>query len=272
MPATAVVSSMHLGAGVPRSIHQTFKYHLAPGNFTNPIWEASFTAWRHFFPEGHRDSEYSYTMWSDAELSAFFEEHCQPVVGRMPYLISNIFLADIGRYCVLWKLGGIYADLDYEPRANFYNRFAPDKTTLVESPYAGETFQNSLMSAPPGQPFLLEVMRKAHGHVASGMNDANDATGPRLLDVVIDSQCCGTVARLPCQEFHKSPHPLGADEAKGCGVLDKESVHDVLGIHWGTCSWCHGSAGSQVTLGKGVDKLFQELFLASRPNYSLPSL
>ena len=56
------------------------------------------------------------------------------------------------------SVGGVYADLDYEPLENFWDYIPKDKVGLVESPYLyAEIVQNSFMSSPKEDPFWLNV-------------------------------------------------------------------------------------------------------------------
>lgn len=265
------------GEGVPRLIHQTFKTRLTTngsGTFPNPVWQMSEESWRKFFPaQGGSDGAeissgpaYQYRMWSDDDIVAFFAEHCEPQVGQLPQYDNKISLSDIGRYCILWKLGGIYSDLDYEPRAHFYDHFAKDRVSLVQSPYRSETFQNSLMASPPGMSYWLDALRQALRRQHSE-GDANDRTGPRLLESLAASHDPSVVHMLPCKDFQRATHNWNVDAKKACGMLDSSNVKTVLGIHWGTWSWIDQS---KVGLGKDAsgetDSLFKSCFGQLHPD------
>lgn len=55
-------------------------------------------------------------------------------------------------------LGGVYADMDYEPLVNFWRYIPKDRVAFVESPFKyAELVQNSFMSSPKGDPFWESV-------------------------------------------------------------------------------------------------------------------
>lgn len=254
--------------GVPRVIHQTFKTHIQ-GKFPNPVWQMAEESWKKYFPEGNGTDQYQYVQWSDDEILSFFTQNCEPEVGPLPAYSNNISVSDLARYCILWKRGGIYADLDYEPRANFHERLAPDRVSLVQSPYKGETFQNSLMSSPPGMPYWLDVLSQAMLRHHSPAGDANEMTGPRLLETLPATHDPEVIRMLPCREFQRATHTGGMDATKNCGMLNLSNAKEVLGIHWGTWSWVQVES-----VGKGHDasaetsRLFAQLFGELHPHVS----
>merc|ERR1719487_1439113 len=98
----------------------------------------------------HDDADLAYCIQD--EFPGFLTEFLQ--MRLPPFKIET---ADAGRYCILWKYGGIYADLDYEATRNFYDQLPSGKVSLDESPYeeniklASEGMlqvQNALMASP----------------------------------------------------------------------------------------------------------------------------
>ena len=58
---------------------------------------------------------YEYVYFSDAEAESFTHKECGDRVWRAYLsLRPGAFRADLWRYCVLWKLGGVYLDTDFE--------------------------------------------------------------------------------------------------------------------------------------------------------------
>ena len=59
-------------------------------------------------------------------------------------------------YLILYKYGGIYADMDYMCFKNFYNILPKNKISISESPYKeNEEIQNALMISPPNNSFCV---------------------------------------------------------------------------------------------------------------------
>merc|ERR1740138_629621 len=96
------------------------------------ITYVSWKSWQKFFPA----PEYRTMVSSDADL-----EQC--IVDEFPDFkpfwdrLVGVEKGDAGRYCMLYKHGGIYADFDYEARTNFYDEVNAESNsvTLLEACY-----------------------------------------------------------------------------------------------------------------------------------------
>lgn len=224
-------------AEVPKIVHFMFKKDLTLSNaqWPNPVWKASFESWRKHFPE----PEYMYRFWTDSTIDRFFKDSCSEHYVLFQTYTKEIYKSDLSRYCILKNMGGIYADLDYEPRVNFYNDLTPNKVSLIQSAYHHEEFQNALMAAPVGDKFthywnglfdLAELRRQFNeGPV--------EATGPKLLDDYPLNSDVSLVNKLSCSHYQPKIHMDGQPVKKECGYLTAETARKVKGIHWGTVSW-----------------------------------
>ena len=132
---------------IPKIIHQT-----APADKSkwNPIWNKCQYSWLKYFPA----PEFTYKMWTDEDLD-------QLIINDFPWFYDtyksypkNIHRIDIARYFILYKHGGIYADMDYECFENFYDKLDLYKVNITESPlHTVEFIQNSLIMSPSNFPF-----------------------------------------------------------------------------------------------------------------------
>lgn len=244
-----IMDSIHKGkpmittvAGrIPKIVHHIYKLDLSHGPWPNKIWQASFNSWLHHFPE----PEYEHLFWPDTNASEFFRLRCPDHYATYRSAQRDIVRADLARYCILSSLGGIYADMDYEPRKNFYDRLVPGAVNLVQSPYSSETFQNSLMASNPGNDYWGRLLNLAVGRTRK-KNDVLLVSGPQLLEGLSDTHDPKKVHMLPCNEFQRATHsyPLEAQSArrKHCRLLQASDADDgtLMGIHWGTVSWLGG--------------------------------
>jgi hypothetical protein len=241
---------------IPRLIHHVYKYDISAGPWPSMIWEIAYNAWLEFYPAPW----FKHIFWDDANVTRFFKEKCADhyslyanacdrgtctmCVGAQ---CSEIVRSDLSRYCILKNMGGIYADLDYEPRTNFYDDLDPTKVNLVQSPYSSETFQNSLMASVPHHPYWDKVLSMAVKNDKQ-YTDVLTISGPRLLESVEDTLDPKVIHPLPCNEFQRATHSgeLKAAARKHCRKLVPAAVNDrtLKGIHWGTISWQHGSIES----------------------------
>lgn len=184
---------------IPLLIHQT-----APANRFkwSPIWETCQQSVMDHF-EG-----FTYKLWSDEDLEKLIRTSYPWFLQHYLSYPSTIMRVDAARYFVLEKYGGIYIDMDFEIHKNFYSQLPHDKVSIVESSYREtETYQNSLMASPPRHPFWNEVFRELHSTYDYYKESVLDATGPRMLDRVIE-RTKTPIYVLPAFQYNPRPSSL----------------------------------------------------------------
>jgi hypothetical protein len=222
---------------VPKIVHHIYKYDISSGPWPNTIWEQSFLAWKKWFPE----PEYRHIFWSDQKTAEFVNTQCAKFSSAFENESRDIVKSDFSRYCILWRLGGIYADLDYMPLKNFYADLKPGMVSLIQSPYHSETFQNSLMASPPHMKYWEKLMDLARFTMKA--SNVLLAAGPQLLEILPLTRNASLINTLPCNEFQRATHLAEAERTsavrKGCKLLRPQDADDVeiKGIHWGTVSY-----------------------------------
>lgn len=196
---------------LPKIIHQQWKTIQIPqaGKYTE--WRQ---AWIDLYPE---PEGYTHILWTDETMRQLIATHYPWFLSIYDGYKYNIQRADVARYFILHFVGGLYADLDYQPLVNFWNRIPKDRVSLIESPYKyNEHHQNSLMASPKGDIFWKQVFDalRLQGTAANNSNGAVFAvTGPQFLDKVARRQQGGAQQpfyTLPCENFHRVPfvqHP-----------------------------------------------------------------
>ena len=164
---------------IPKIIHQT-----APANKEkwHPIWVEYQKTWHTYFPS----PEYEYKMWNDDDLENLIKNDFPDFYSIYKNYNKNIKRIDIARYFILYKYGGIYADMDYKCFKNFYDLLPKDKISITESPYPNNEFiQNALMASPAKHPFWLKVIEESKNRTNYPVLVS---TGPVLLsDVYFDN-------------------------------------------------------------------------------------
>jgi len=185
----------------PKIIHQQWK--------TTKIPDGVYSKWSAKFKELFPEPEYKHMLWTD-------ENALELIKNEFPFFLSahnkyefGIQRADAARYFVLYKYGGLYADLDYEPLVNFWDHLPKDRVALVESPYLyNEKSQNSLMSSPVRDPFWNETFALL---IERKDKPVLQATGPMFLDSLM-KRVTETYSLLPCENFQRLPLHLSAEE------------------------------------------------------------
>lgn len=177
-------------------IHQT-----APSNrfHWSPIWEKCQDSVMENF------QGFVYKMWSDDDLEYLIRSQYPWFLQHYQSYSSTIMRVDAARYFILHAYGGIYIDMDFEVHHNFYSQLPQEKVSIVESPYhETEKHQNSLMASPAKHPFWNEVFRELLSTYDYYKESVLDATGPRMLDRVIE-RVETPIHILPTRYYN--PHP-----------------------------------------------------------------
>eukprot|EP00931_Biecheleriopsis_adriatica_P109338 TRINITY_DN83597_c0_g1_i1.p1 TRINITY_DN83597_c0_g1~~TRINITY_DN83597_c0_g1_i1.p1 ORF type:complete len:266 (-),score=26.85 TRINITY_DN83597_c0_g1_i1:40-837(-) len=193
----------------PKIIHMMFKFEPTTYGRTawpNPIWRQSHESWHKYFPE----PEYMYYFWTDEMIDAHFAQFCPNHIFMYQGVSHSISKSDLARYCILKVYGGIYADLDYEPRANFFGDLSISRINFLESPYHIEDFQNALMTSPvcpEAIRYWTKALEVAEARINSGeSSDPTKVTGPGVLYALPESRNASVVNVLPCKVFNRKVH------------------------------------------------------------------
>jgi mannosyltransferase OCH1-like enzyme len=139
---------------IPKIIH-----HIAPKDTKkqHPIWKICYNSWLKQFPE----PEYKHMMWNDGDIDNLvknnFPQHWN-LYTSFPFHILKI---DFSRLCILYRYGGIYADMDMYCYQNFYSDLNNNEVFLIQEnkgKVIQDRVQNSLMCAVKNSSFFLECM------------------------------------------------------------------------------------------------------------------
>lgn len=127
--------------------------------------------------------KFTYYLFDDKDCRKFIKNNFDSsVVEAFDCLIPGAYKADLWRYCVLYKKGGIYLDIKYRPYNNF--RFI----SLTEKEHFcldvdKENIYNALMVCKAGNDILLKAINQIAINVKNRYygNSPLDITGPGLL-------------------------------------------------------------------------------------------
>ncbi|RKD91694.1 glycosyltransferase family 32 protein [Mangrovibacterium diazotrophicum] len=88
---------------IPKIIHQTWKDEQIPGE------------WIPYVDKVKRlNSGWTYKLWTDEAMQKFVEDEFPDFLERYLGFSRNVMRADAFRYLIMYKIGGVYLDLDYE--------------------------------------------------------------------------------------------------------------------------------------------------------------
>lgn len=227
---------------IPRIIHQTWKTADIP---------AAYRGFQRNWTRHHPD--HAYRLWTDEDLDRLVADdfpHLLPLYRSYREPISR---ADLGRYLVLLRHGGIYADLDCDclrplrplvDGAEFVIGTEPaSHLALDKAVRRGLTriLCPSVIASVPGHPFWHHVV----GHIVAARDeeDVLDATGPFLMTRACDS--FGEPHRLTVLPPHVF-YPADKDDCWKGRVFDLEfwerTTRDAYALHYWDGTWFRGGA------------------------------
>jgi inositol phosphorylceramide mannosyltransferase catalytic subunit len=136
-------------AGIPKIIHQTYGSHDLPEALRRNVADlkASNPGW-------------DYRFYDDAAIEAFLLEHYDPAIHALYQRINPRYgaaRADIFRYLVVYKLGGVYIDIK--------SRFLRPIDEVLRG---DEAFILSQWSNGPGQKYEGFGLKREVAHIAGG--------------------------------------------------------------------------------------------------------
>jgi inositol phosphorylceramide mannosyltransferase catalytic subunit len=124
---------------------------------------------------------YQTEFYDDAQCDTFIREEFPEFYEQYQRLPLKVMKADIWRYCIIYKYGGIYADTDTVCLTN--PSILLQDAELVIVPEESSFFCQWVFSAPAGSPFLKSVLdvfmeRMKETPVIKGEHIVHHLTGP----------------------------------------------------------------------------------------------
>lgn len=135
---------------IPKIIHQTWKTERLPA------WARRlYASWSTHNPD------YQHWLWTDQDLRALIETDFPWFLDTYDSFPLTIQRVDAARYFILYKYGGVYADLDFECYKSLDDfTESDDSIILSKSSNIGSVVTNALMMSAPGQEFWLHLARR----------------------------------------------------------------------------------------------------------------
>lgn len=168
---------------IPKIIHQTWKTSEVP------------KTWKPFVDKVQSlNSDWEYRLWSDSDNDDFVKEHYPDFYPVFKGFQKNIMRADVIRYLIMDKIGGVYLDLDYEMLSPF--DFGDESLVLPKNRSLAfgdnrDALGNCVFASEAGHPFWKDVIKDLSDNppVVNDYNEVIGATGPQLLTrVFYDNQ------------------------------------------------------------------------------------
>ena len=129
--------------------------------------------------------EFEYHLYDEQERRKFIVKNFEnDVVKAYDALIPGAYKADLWRYCVLYKHGGIYLDIKYHTVNGFKLVSITDKEYFIRDiKPSGSGIYNALIVSKPGNEKLMNSINEIVKNVKNKYygNNSLEPTGPLLL-------------------------------------------------------------------------------------------
>jgi mannosyltransferase OCH1-like enzyme len=126
---------------------------------------------------------FKYYLYDDDDCRNFIENNYRrEVLWAFDSLIPGAYKADLWRYCVLYKLGGIYLDIKYKQINDFkFINLTEKEHWVLDKDNSG--IYNALMVCLPGNEILIKAINQIVENVRNKFYGSSclDPTGPGLL-------------------------------------------------------------------------------------------
>lgn len=155
---------------------------------------------------------WEYRFWTDADLLKFFQNERPDLLDLFLSYPRPVQRADLARYCILERFGGVYADVDTCCLASLEPLAEDSRVVLCEEPPShwghahirgmARLWFNGTMAGPAGHPFWKEVINLCRTMADRRAGDVLETTGPLLLSAAV--------------EYHSNPEALALNS---CGLF-----------------------------------------------------
>jgi len=127
--------------------------------------------------------KFNYFLYDDNDCREFIQNNFpKEVLYAYDNLIPGAYKADLWRYCILYKKGGIYVDIKYQPINNFkFINLTENEHWVLDMDGFG--IYNALIVSKPENSILIKAIYQIVENVNNKYYGSNclDPTGPYLL-------------------------------------------------------------------------------------------
>lgn len=194
--------------GIPRIIHQVWNDHRVPTEFDafRASWIRENVGW-------------DYQLWTFDDGAQLIARHYPRLMGAFCSLPKVVQKADLLRYVILHRYGGVYADMDAECVRPFDHLIdgADFVAGFEQKDYPSVC--NAILCSLPGHPALAAILRWLEGCVDRTTIDANDVshvfatTGSVAITPLILANATDRTRIYPPSVFY----PFSWAEKEKCG-------------------------------------------------------
>ena len=136
------------------------------------------------------NQEFNHYLYDDNDCREFIKTHYDAdVLSAFDKLIPGAYKADLWRYCILYKKGGIYCDIKFNCVNGFKLIALTEKEYFVRDRFNVGIY-NAVMSCKAGNPILLKLIRQIVHNTQTNFYGKGilHPTGPYLFKDFMDQK------------------------------------------------------------------------------------
>lgn len=223
---------------LPRIIHQTWKDETVPEHLIEVI-----ETWKTIHPD------WEYILWTDEMNSEFIRRFFPEFLLQYDSYQHTIQRVDAVRYFILYKIGGVFIDLDFECLENIEPLlveaecvFGLEPTAHCEKFHKEKIISNAFMASKPGNDFFKVICNSLSVYYSWSQkffNHVLSTTGAFALTDIYDKyEKQDEIRLLPSHSIY----PFTVNEAKLAieGKIAnelKEKINKAYAVHYFLRSW-----------------------------------
>jgi mannosyltransferase OCH1-like enzyme len=157
---------------IPLNIYQTWHTKDLPPLMKNAVNSIIYT-----------NPEFNHQLFDDNDCRNFIKDNFdENVLNAFDSLIPGAYKADLWRYCILYKNGGVYLDIKYTPFNGFKFISLMEKEHFTLDMDKNGIY-NALIVCKPNNEILLKAINKVVDNVKNKFygNSPLEPTGPLML-------------------------------------------------------------------------------------------
>ena len=230
---------------IPEIIHQIWSgiEEPLPDLFRKlgETWQAHYPNWRYEYWDNDRMNRF---------VKTFYPEY-RDAFQRYPYHIQRW---DAIRYLILYKTGGMYVDFDYESLKPIDELLKGKSCCFAMEPESHRKifnrdiiFNNALMAAVPGHPFMQKIIKRVFSEETVRYRDVSKdicvfkTTGPwQLIDLYEQATEAEKAAVYLIPDKYVTPFSVGQTRQLRMGIMHEEldnCLKDAYAVHYFFNSW-----------------------------------
>ncbi len=211
---------------IPKIVHQIWLGSPFPQKYREyqKTWQEKHPDWQ-------------YMLWTEKEIDAL------GLINRSKYDAAANYgeKSDIARYEILYRIGGLYIDTDFECLYPFDCLLGLDFFAGIAWGHSSNSFEvyNGLIGSVPGHPILRECIQSmghSNGDIYQIMNSSGPVHFTRCIKQWYKNPDAGRVVLFPCAYFYPYPNSFWVNPLPRQQALAWARPYS-LAIHYWHRSW-----------------------------------